>query len=137
MVTRGEIYWHDLGEPVGSAPAKRRPVLVVQSDDYNDTRLQTTVVVALTSNTALSTMPGNVFLDAALSGLPKDSVANVTGSLSTSWIRLIEGSARSSRFPSDLPRFAPRTTTPWRQSRCPSGQCRRTSARLQRTALLW
>lgn len=78
MVTRGEIYWHDLGEPVGSAPAKRRPVLVVQSDDYNDTRLQTTVVVALTSNTALSTMPGNVFLDAALSGLPKDSVANVT-----------------------------------------------------------
>ncbi|WP_269461428.1 type II toxin-antitoxin system PemK/MazF family toxin [Nocardioides baekrokdamisoli] len=77
-MTRGEVYWCDLGEPVGSAPAKRRPVLVIQSDDYNDTRLQTTIVVALTSNTALSAMPGNVFLDVNVTGLPKDCVANVT-----------------------------------------------------------
>ena len=78
MVTRGDVCWCDLGQPRGSAPAKRRPVLVVQSDDYNRSRLATTVVVALTSNTELAAMPGNVFLPAIETGLPKDSVANVT-----------------------------------------------------------
>lgn len=81
MVTRGDVHWCDLGEPDGSAPAKRRPVLIVQSDDYNRSRLATTVVVALTSNTILGAMPGNVFLPAVATGLPKDSVANVTAVL--------------------------------------------------------
>lgn len=58
--------------------AKRRPVLVVQDDSYNASRLNTTIVGVITSNTALATMPGNVFLPAAVSGLPKDSVLNVT-----------------------------------------------------------
>lgn len=75
---RGKVYWCELGEPTGSAPAGRRPVLVIQSDDYNRSRLATTIVVALTSNTMLAAMPGNVFLPAAVTGLPKDSVANVT-----------------------------------------------------------
>lgn len=78
MVIRGEIYWCDLGEPRGSAPAKRRPVLVVQGDDYNRTRIGTAVVAVVTSNTALAAMPGNVFLPALASGLAKDSVVNVT-----------------------------------------------------------
>lgn len=78
MVSRGDVHWCDLGEPSGSAPAKRRPVLVVQADPYNESRLATTIVAVLTSNTALSAMPGNVFLPAAATGLPKDSVANVT-----------------------------------------------------------
>lgn len=75
---RGGLHWADLGEPRGSAPAKRRPVLVIQADEYNDSRISTIVVVVLTGNTALAAMPGNVFLPAAITGLPKDSVANVT-----------------------------------------------------------
>ncbi len=78
MPTRGDVHWCDLGEPSGSAPAKRRPVLVVQADEYNRSRLATTIVAVLTSNTTLAAMPGNVFLPALATGLPKDSVANVT-----------------------------------------------------------
>lgn len=81
MVTRGDVHWSDLGEPSGSAPAKRRPVLILQSDDYNRSRLATTVVVVLTSNTMLAAMPGNVFVPTVATGLPKDSVANVTALL--------------------------------------------------------
>ena len=62
----------------GSKPAKRCPVLVVQADPYNASRLATTVVAVITSNTALAALPGNVFLPAAVSGLPRDSVVNVT-----------------------------------------------------------
>jgi mRNA interferase MazF len=75
---RSEIYWADLGTVSGSRPAKRRPVLVIQSDPYNDSRLATVLVAAITSHTALATMPGNVFLPASASGLPRDSVVNVT-----------------------------------------------------------
>jgi mRNA interferase MazF len=75
---RGGIYWVDLGEPVGSRPAMRRPVLVVQSTPYNASRLATAVAAVITSNTALATMPGNVFLPAVATGLPRDSVVNVT-----------------------------------------------------------
>lgn len=78
MVTRGDVHWCDLGEPVGSRPGKRRPVLILQADEYNRSRLATTIVAVLTSNTALSAMPGNVFLPALATGLPKDSVVNVT-----------------------------------------------------------
>ena len=78
MTERGDIYWADLGEARGSKPAKRRPVLVIQSGPFNASRLNTTIAVVITSNTALAAMPGNVFLPAAVSGLPKDSVINVT-----------------------------------------------------------
>jgi mRNA interferase MazF len=75
---RGDVCWADLGEPQGSKPAKRRPVLVIQADPYNASRLNTTLVAVITSNTALAAMPGNVFLPAVASGLPKDSVLSVT-----------------------------------------------------------
>lgn len=78
MIQRGEVYWADLGESSGSRPAKRRPVLVAQSDPYNASRLATVLAVVITSNTALAAMPGNVFLPAAMTGLPRDSVVNVT-----------------------------------------------------------
>ena len=78
MIERGAIHWADLGTPVRGRPAKRRPVLVVQSDHYNRSRLATVLAVVVTSNTALAGMPGNVFLPAALTSLPHDSVANVT-----------------------------------------------------------
>ena len=78
MIERGEIHWADLGAPSGSRPAKRRPVLVVQSDPYNSSRLATVVAVVITSNTGLAAMPGNVFLPATMTGLPRDSVVNGT-----------------------------------------------------------
>jgi mRNA interferase MazF len=78
VIHRGELHWVDLGEATSSAPAKRRPVLIVQADAFNASRLATAVALAVTSNTALAAMPGNVFLPAALTGLARDSVANVT-----------------------------------------------------------
>ena len=78
VIERGGIYWADLGLSNGSRPAKRRPVLVVQADSFNDSRLATVVATVITSNTALAAMPGNVFFPSAVSGLPRDSVVNVT-----------------------------------------------------------
>jgi len=78
VIERGAIYWVDLGEPRGSRPAKRRPVLVVQTAAFNASRLNTTIALVITSNTALAAMPGNVFVPATASGLPRDSVVNVT-----------------------------------------------------------
>jgi mRNA interferase MazF len=78
VIERGSIHWADLGEPDGSRPAKRRPVLVVQADPYNASRLSTVLVAIVTSNTNLATAPGNVFLPASATGLPRDSVVNVT-----------------------------------------------------------
>lgn len=79
MVTqRGTVWWADLGPRVGSRPAKRRPVLVVQADSFNQSHLATVLVAVITSNADLATMPGNVFLPASITGLPRDSVVNVT-----------------------------------------------------------
>jgi mRNA interferase MazF len=78
VIEKGDIYWAELGTPVGSRPAKRRPVLVISATDYNRSRLATILAATLTSNTGLATMPGNVFLPAEATGLPLDSVVNVT-----------------------------------------------------------
>lgn len=78
VIQRGEVWWADLGAPRGSEPGYRRPVLVVQNDAFNRSRLQTTLVVSLTSNLRLVEAPGNVLVPAKTSGLPKDSVASVT-----------------------------------------------------------
>lgn len=69
VISRAEIYWADLGPPSGSQPAKRRPVLVIQSDPYNASRLATVIAAVITSNTALAAMPGNVFLPATTTRL--------------------------------------------------------------------
>lgn len=78
MIRRGEVWWADLGLPRGSAPALRRPVLVVSGDRYNASRLATVAVVVLTSTMGLAALPGNVAVPADVSALPKDSVVNVT-----------------------------------------------------------
>ena len=78
MIRRGEIYWANLEPAPGSRPAKRRPVLVVQADTYNGSRLATVLAGIVTSNTSLATIPGNVFLPVTTTGLPRDSVLNVT-----------------------------------------------------------
>jgi len=75
---RGEIWWADLPEPSGSTPGYRRPVLIVQSDSFNRSRLHTCIAVVLTGNIRLIDAPGNVLIAAQASGLPRDSVANVT-----------------------------------------------------------
>jgi mRNA interferase MazF len=78
VISQGEIWWADLPAPTGSGPGFRRPVVVVQCDAINRSRLATTVCVPLTSNVKWGTAPGNVRLSARLTGLPKDSVANVS-----------------------------------------------------------
>ena len=78
VIERGEVWWASLPEPSGSEPGYRRPVLIVQADAFNRSRLQTVVAVALTSNLRLVEAPGNVLVPAQASGLPKDSVANVS-----------------------------------------------------------
>lgn len=78
VVERREVWWADLEEPRGSEPGFRRPVLVVQAEAFNRSRLRTVVVVALTSNLRLLDAPGNVLLPAGETTLPKDSVAVVS-----------------------------------------------------------
>jgi mRNA interferase MazF len=77
VIAQGEVWWADLGEPAGSEPGFRRPVVVVQGDAFNRSSLRTVVCVALTSNLRWGDAPGNVRLSARATGLPKDSVANV------------------------------------------------------------
>lgn len=90
MIAQGEIWWADLGEPVGSAPGFRRPVVVVQSDAFNRSRISTVVCVPLTSNSRWTDAPGNVPLDAGTTGLPKDSVANASQIVSLDRSTLVE-----------------------------------------------
>jgi mRNA interferase MazF len=75
---RGEIWWASLRAPRGSEPGYRRPILIVQHDDFNRSRIATVIAVVLTSNLRLQAAPGNVLLRSRDSGLPKDSVANVS-----------------------------------------------------------
>ena len=76
VVERGEIWWADLGEPRGSSPGFHRPVVIIQSDYFNKTRMNTLVVAIITTNLRLAEMPGNVLLSKRTSGLEKESVVN-------------------------------------------------------------
>ena len=75
---RGELWWAELPEPSGSEPGFRRPVLVIQSDDFNRSRIRTVVGVAITTNLKLAAAPGNVALPGRGTGLPKQSVINLS-----------------------------------------------------------
>ena len=77
-VAQGEVWWAELPDPVGSGPGFRRPVVVIQGDSVNRSRIATVVCVPLTSNLRWADAPGNVLLTAKASGLPKDSVANAS-----------------------------------------------------------
>ena len=105
---RGEVWWANLPEPRGSEPGFRRPVFVLQADSFNLSRIQTVIVVVLTGNIDLAAAPGNVLLPARASGLPKDSVVNVSqvltldrqflaervGALSSRWREAVEDGLR-------------------------------------------
>lgn len=78
MISQGEIWWAELPAPRKSGPALRRPVAIVQSDALNRSQIATVICVPLTSNVKWALMPGNVHLPARVTGLPKNSVANVS-----------------------------------------------------------
>ena len=78
VISQGEVWWADLPAPSGSEPGFRRPVVILQGDALNRSRISTVVCVVLTSNTAWANAPGNVLLSASSTGLSKDSVANVS-----------------------------------------------------------
>src|SRR4030042_778400 len=77
-MVRGEVWWASLGVPAASQPGYRRPVLVIQSDLFNQSAIRTIICVAITTNLDLARAPGNVLLSAKASGLPKDSVVNIS-----------------------------------------------------------
>lgn len=77
-MTRGEVWWTDYGVPYGSEPGFRRPAVVMQNDDFNNSGIHTTIVVPFSSNMILAEAPGNVYLEKDITGLSKDSVALVS-----------------------------------------------------------
>ena len=97
VVAQGEVWWADLPDPSGSGPGFRRPVLVLQSDALNRSRLATVVCVPLTSNLRWADAPGNVRLRARSTGLPKDSVANLSQVIAVDKTLLSERVGRVSR----------------------------------------
>ena len=78
VISQGEVWWADLPEPVGSGPGLRRPVVVVQGDALNRSRIATVICVPLTSNLRWADAPGNTSLSVKHTGLPKESVANTS-----------------------------------------------------------
>ncbi|MGH7282712.1 MAG: type II toxin-antitoxin system PemK/MazF family toxin [Polyangiaceae bacterium] len=99
VVHRGDLWWAALSSPRKSEPGFRRPVLVVQADEFNRSRISTLVVVALSSNTALADAPGNVLVPKGLAKLGKDSVINVSQLITLDRAFLVE---RVGRLPVDL-----------------------------------
>lgn len=97
MIGQGEIWWADLPAPRGSEPGFRRPVLVVQGDALNSSQIATVICVPITSNLKWADAPGNVFVRARQSGLPKDSVANVSQIITLDRATLTERAGRVPR----------------------------------------
>ena len=87
---RGEIWWASLPSPKGSGPGRRRPVLIVQSDAFNASRIQTVIAAVITSNLDLTAAPGNLLLRRRDSGLTKDSVVNVSQLMTVDRAFLVE-----------------------------------------------
>ncbi|MEW6519690.1 MAG: type II toxin-antitoxin system PemK/MazF family toxin [Thermodesulfobacteriota bacterium] len=77
-MNRGEIWWASLPNPIGSTPGYKRPILIIQSNEFNKSKINTLIAVAITSNIRLAAAPGNILLSAKNSKLPKESVINVS-----------------------------------------------------------
>jgi mRNA interferase MazF len=102
VISQGEIWWADLLDPTDSGPGFRRPVVVVQGDSFNRSRIATVLCVPLTSNLKWASAPGNVLLETRLTGLPKDSVANVSQVVALDKSLLTERAGKLSRAKTDL-----------------------------------
>ncbi len=101
-VAQGEIWWADLDEPTGSATGFRRPVVIVQGDALNRSNLATVICVPLTSNLRWADAPGNVLIPAKISGLPRESVANVSQIVAIDRAMLTERTGRLTRRVLDI-----------------------------------
>jgi len=102
VISQGDVWWADLPEPSGSGPGFRRPVIVVQGEALNRSRIATTVCVPLTSNLRWAEAPGNVLLTSRMTGLPKDSVANVSQIIALDKSVLTERAGRLSAAKTEL-----------------------------------
>ena len=102
VISQGEVWWADLDQPVGSAPGFRRPIVVVQGDPFNRSDISTVVCVPLTSNQRWADAPGNVVLAARSTGLPKNSVANVSQIVTLDRSALTERAGKVSQAKLDL-----------------------------------
>jgi len=102
VIFQGEIWWTDLPDPSGSGPGFRRPVIVVQGDSFNRSKIATALCVPLTSNLKWADAPGNVLLQSRLTGLPKDSVANVSQVVALDKSLLTERVGKLSRAKTEL-----------------------------------
>lgn len=102
VISQGDVCWAELPPPTGSGPGFRRPVVVVQGDALNRSRLATVVCVPLTSNLRWADAPGNVLLAARMTGLPRDSVANVSQVIALDRTLLDFRAGRISRAKIDL-----------------------------------
>ena len=102
VITRGHVYWANIPEPTGSGPGFRRPVLVVQGDALNRSRIRTVVCVPLTSNLRWAEAPGNVLLSSKATGLPKDYVANTSQLITLDRVLLTEEVGKISKRQLDL-----------------------------------
>ncbi len=102
MISQGDVWWADLPEPSGSGPGFRRPVIVVQGEALNRSRVATTACVPLTSNLRWADAPGNVLLTSRMTGLPKDSVANVSQIIALDKSVLTERAGRLSATKTEL-----------------------------------
>lgn len=90
MIRRGDLWWASLPEPVGSEPGYRRPVLVVQTNEFNESGIHTVIVLAITSNLRLAGAPGNVLCRGKDTGLRKESVVNVSQAATINKARLTQ-----------------------------------------------
>ena len=102
VIAQGEVWWADLPVPTGSGPGFRRPVVVVQGDSLNRSRVATVVCVPLTGNLRWGDAPGNVLLLARATGLPKDSVANVSQIITLDRSELVERIGKLARAKTEL-----------------------------------
>jgi mRNA interferase MazF len=102
VIFQGEIWWADLPDPPGSGAGFRRPVPVVQGDSFNRSKISTVLCVPITSNLKWAEAPGNVLLQARRTGLPNDSVANVSQIVTLDKSLLTERVGKLSRAKTDL-----------------------------------
>jgi len=102
VISQGDIWWADLPAPVGSGPGFRRPVVVVQGDAFNRSRISTVVCVPLTTNTRWAFVPGCVLLTAHITGLPQDSIANASQVISLDKALLTEHVGKLTRTKLEL-----------------------------------
>jgi mRNA interferase MazF len=101
-VSQGEVWWADLGEPRGSEPAFRRPIVVIQGDGLNRSRIATVVCISITSNLKWAAAPGNVLLSKSATGLLKESVANVSQIVTLDKTDLVERAGKLPRAKLEL-----------------------------------